>query len=665
MRFKLMLCSAALVPVALLAGCGMNQTAGITANVDSPAIQGRTFGGQQPVVGATISVVAMGTSGYGSRGTILYSVQTDSNGNFSFPPGVYTCPQSNTPVYLLGIGGDSGFGSNGSSVEAAALGPCAAAQQSFVVMNEVTTAATAFVLSHFFSTTLGGANAANDWFGGPSTGSLPNIQYSMGLVNGSTVTIPAIINNAAGSVNPNTSTFTVEAQKIYTIANILAACINSNGATRGTDPCPKLFRYTTTPGGQVPSDTLQAAVQMALYPTTKMTQLYGLIPNNPAFENYLPAAPNDWTIGVSYKSSAVGLAVDPGTTSTLDIDSTGNIWFPSNAATATGAAYFNPASQTFNGPFNTTLMVHPQQVAIDANGYAWYNDSSNSVVAGYLVSAPATTKAVTIPGTLSNAVSVGSDDRVNVGVTTGALYELGDISPDRSSYSLLPGITFPFPVTSVAADMTGGEAVAITNSLTTRMDNYYVSSAPAETDVVNANDDAGQALFTGSDHVAVRSYAGSGNANDGLCIYSLSKCYTFQGGNQNADQGIAIDGGGQLWVAESGNGGVLQVPINNPGATGAAVYVNPSGASNVPNNEFLHGASDNDTADGPTAAAPYGIAVDVTGNVWMSNAGCNTVGCTPGTFTLTEIVGAGYPTINPVSAQITSGTDLIGTEPTQ
>lgn len=61
---------------------------------------------------------------------------------------------------------------------------------------------------------------------------------------------------------------------------------------------------------------------------------------------------------------------------------------------------------------------------------------------------------------------------------------------------------------------------------------------------------------------------------------------------------------------------------------------------------------------------PYGIGVDVVGNVWVTNAGCNTTNCTPGPFTLTEIIGAGYPTITPVSAQITNG-NLVGTEPAQ
>jgi hypothetical protein len=663
MRFKLMLCGATLVPAALLAGCGVNQTATFSPDVQSPAIQGRTFGGQQPVVGATVEVVAMGTTGYGSPGTVLAHSTTDSNGNFAFAPGAYTCPQSDTPVYLMSIGGNSGFNnaksnpSNLSAVEVAGMGPCAAAQQSYVVINEVTTAATAFVLSHFFSPTLGGSNGANDWFGGPSSGSAGSMVYSKGLVNGNNVTIPAIVSNATGTANQDKTGYTNESQKIYTIANILASCVNTNGSTNGTQPCAKLFNYTTSASGVVPTDTLQAAVEMALQPTTQVTKLYNLISGTPAFDNYLSAPPNDWTIGVSYTSTALGLAVDTGTTSTLDIDSTGNVWFPSNATGLAGAAYFDPVSLTFNGPYNSTGLVHPQQVAIDAIGYAWYNDSSNSAVSGYMDTAPMTTQSVSLPGTLSSAVTVGGDDSIDVGITNSSTYEEANISADRSSYSPLRGISFPFPVASLASDMSNNDIVAIDDPVTTATRMYYVTPAPTETHVVNANANSGQAIFTGNDYVQVRSYAGS--AADGLCIYSTSTCSSIKGGNQNVVEGIAIDGGKNLWIAESADAGVLQVPVNNPSGTGAAIYLNGSGANNIPANEFLHGSG-----NGGTATAPYGIAVDATGNVWVSNAGCNTNDCAPGSFTLTEIVGAGYPTITPVSAQITSGTNLVGTEPT-
>jgi hypothetical protein len=658
MRFKLMLCGVStLVPALLLTGCGMDQMSTVTANVESPGLVGRAFGGQQPVAGATISIVAMGTAGYGSVGTILDSTTTDINGNFTLPP--YTCPQSNTPVYLLGIGGNSGAGNNGSAVLGAGLGQCASAQQSFVILNEVTTVGLAFTLSHFFSTTLGGANGANDWIGGPSSVANSQLQYSAGIVRGNDYTIPSFIETPVGAPAQNAPGITIEAAKINSIANILAACINSAGSPNSTEsktPCGQLFHDTQNGATVRPSDTLQAAVQMALHPATNVTALYNLGTTTPPFSG-LATPPTDWSIGVSYTTSSLGLSVNTGTLSTLDIDSTGRIWFPSNAAGHIGAAFFDPTTTSFSGPFNTTGLVFPQQVAIDANGFAWFNDSANSTVPGYLVTAPSTTESVSLPTTNSESVTVGGDDRINVGITAAGRYELANISASRSGYSILSGVAFAFPVQSIAGDVSNGDAVAITDPTTTAMRDYYVSGSTAS-DIVNANDDSGQVIYSGNDDLGVRSFTTGGN-NSAICMYSVSTCYNFRGGSSEAVEGMAIDGGKQLWLADSTSGAVVQVPVNNPTATGSAIYLNSNGALNIPFNLLLH-----NSGNGGTATMPYGIGVDVTGNVWVTNAGCNTTNCTPGAFTLTEIVGAGYPTITPVSAQITNG-NLVGTEPTQ
>ncbi len=74
------------------------------------------------------------------------------------------------------------------------------------------------------------------------------------------------------------------------------------------------------------------------------------------------------------------------------------------------------------------------------------------------------------------------------------------------------------------------------------------------TEIVGANDESGQVIFTGNDYVAVRSYSGAGNDNDGLCIYSLAKCYNFAGARKMPAEGVAISGGKHLWVAESATG---------------------------------------------------------------------------------------------------------------
>ena len=205
---------------------------------------------------------------------------------------------------------------------------------------------------------------------------------------------------------------------------------------------------------------------MALFPASNVTQLNNLITAQAPFLPQLSSAPNDWTIGVAYTSSGVGLAVDTGTVSTLDIDSTGRIWFPSNAAGKAGAAYFDPAGHSFNGPFNSTGLVHPQQVAIDDAGFAWYNDSAAATVPGYMVSAPMTTQTASLPAITSNAVTIGGDNRVNVGITSGSVFELANISTDRSSFSVDRGISFVFPVASIAGDTSDGDIVTIDDTVT-------------------------------------------------------------------------------------------------------------------------------------------------------------------------------------------------------
>lgn len=204
--------------------------------------------------------------------------------------------------------------------------------------------------------------------------------------------------------------------------------------------------------------------------------------------------------------------------------------------------------------------------------------------------------------------------------------------------------------------------MSATDPTTSTTRNYYVTSGGVLTDVVNDNQDAGQVVYTGNDDVAVRSWTGSGTgANDGLCIYSASACYAFKGALEIGGEGMAIDGGRQLWVATRGNAGVLEVPINNPAGANGLVYVSTS-TGNIPVVELEHGGGQGAGATG-TATTPYGIGVDAAGNVWVTNAGCTVTNCPPGSISLTEIVGAAYPTITPVSAQITSG-NLVGTEPT-
>src|ERR1700761_8694908 len=98
---------------------GMNHSNGLS-------LQGRLHGGQQPVVGATIQLYTVGTTGDGSAATPLLTqtVMSDANGGFNLGGGIYSCTSA-TYVYLVATGGQPSPGvTNSNLAMMAALGPC-------------------------------------------------------------------------------------------------------------------------------------------------------------------------------------------------------------------------------------------------------------------------------------------------------------------------------------------------------------------------------------------------------------------------------------------------------------------------------------------------------------------------------------------------------------
>jgi hypothetical protein len=259
--------------------------------------------------------------------------------------------------------------------------------------------------------------------------------------------------------------------------------------------------------------------------------------------------------------------------------------------------------------------------------------------------------------TVSDSLTIGDDNRVNVGIDNGN-FGIANISADRKSYTMETGPNFNYPAISMSGDAVGGEAVTTGDYIVRQMQSYYVDPTGTTTDVVNVGALSGQVIFTANDFVAVHQHSTRlGSPFDGLCIYSAQACYPFSNSLNNTPAGIAIDGASNLWVAEAGDASILNIPVTTPGTGSGTVYLNSS--NTIPYFEYQHGAN-----NGGTLVKPMGIGVDNEGNVWVSNAGCTTFDCAAGSFTLTEIVGAAAPTVTPVSGQITGTNNLVGTEPT-
>ena len=94
------------------------------------------------------------------------------------------------------------------------------------------------------------------------------------------------------------------------------------------------------------------------------------------------------------------------------------------------------------------------------------------------------------------------------------------------------------------------------------------------------------------------------------------------GGGLLRPQGIAIDGAGTVWVANYQGNTLSEIAGASSSAPGALL----SPSTGFGSDAFL--------------SKPYGLAIDSSGNIWVSNSGKNT---------LTEFVGAATPVKTPLA----------------
>jgi hypothetical protein len=297
---------------------------------------------------------------------------TDGSGSFSIT-GDYSCP-SGSQVYLTASGGNSSgsaTATNPNITLMAALGSCATllsnASTADIFVDEVSTVAAAYALAQFAApmTTFGTALVSQP---GTSTAA-PSDNISVSSSNGTGLTnamaTARVLANYYGSSSapPNgfapgsnaNGTATSEYWTINTIADILAACVNSSVTSVSTSgdgtTCGSLYKYTTPSGKTPPADTFQAALYMALYPsdanllsgTSSGKNLTSLISSTPPFVPYVSPGStgntiNDWTIAIQYTpvatATTTALINEP---FNLAADSVGNIWI--NNINSTGNSY--------------------------------------------------------------------------------------------------------------------------------------------------------------------------------------------------------------------------------------------------------------------------------------------------------------------------------------
>jgi sugar lactone lactonase YvrE len=641
-----------------VAGCGSAGTPGISGPVsetEGAPIAGKVHGGQQPVSGAKVYLFAAGTGGYASAPTSLLkspgyvTTATDGSGSFNIT-GDWTCPSApGDQVYLLAVGGNpgnSGGQSNPNLVLMAALGSCGSLSGStFIVINEVTTAASAYSLAPFMG--YGESNPAAGTavnVGAPAGGSSCNSAGNW-LSTGANTCDYIGLKNAFGTTSVLASLSTGQAQtgaandvlpqsQLDTLADILAACVNSTGGSAGDGAggagvdslCGQLFD-NTTPGstGVAPTDTLQAILNLARNQGPSATigaNLLSLSSSMAPFQPSLTNVPHDWTLPITLS----GGGVDGPTM--LGADSAGNIWAVSYYGFL---SEFSPAGVPVFASGITGYGLHESwAMTIDSSGDVWAaNDETQGINNNLGSVSEFTNSGAPLSGSLGfdaggiyypEALAADTDGSVWVAdYGDSSVTHLTSSGTDAAGPLTSGSIEFPDAI-AVDANHNAWVASETTSTIT------KISADGTQFTPVNCCDEAAGLAIDASGNIWSANYRGNSVSLVSSAGTVISSGYTGEG--LNHPNGIAVDGSGTVWVT------------NYRGAS----FTELSGAASTTPGSILSPSTGFGTDAG--LLEPYGIAIDASGNVWISSFA--TVPSAGQQGTITEFVGLATPVKTPL-----------------
>ena len=616
--------------VSLLTGCSLSPTAGPVPEVlPGAAIHGVAHGGQQPIVGAKVYLLAANNAGYGGASLSLLTaastgnaadsigsyVTTNSGGFFSVT-GDYTCT-AGQQLYLYVLGGNGGAGTNSASGLMAVLGACGALAPN-VWVNEVTTVAAAYAFAGY---AVDATHVASSGTTLAATGIANAFANSANLVTIGTG-VATTTNVSGAGVVPQT--------RINTLANILAACVNTTGAA--STQCATLFSNAKSAGasGSQPTDTATAAINIAHYAGNAVATLFGLQAGVAApFVPNLASAPNDFLIPIHYTGGGLNRPFG------LAVDAAGTVWVTNyNGANLTKITAPGAISLISGAPANQV------GIAIDTGGNIWAsNQLANSGAGGAAKYVPGGSFTQYTNGGYDTPFFMAIDTAGSVWIAdNGGFFANGQITKLTNTGAAAAGSPFtggtPIGCIAVAMD-TGGNAWIANQGVGTNgsINKYSTTGVPASaagyrdttTKAPNniALDSAGNVWTVDGVANSIQKFASSG-----------AFLANFTGGGlTSANPGsIAIDGSGNVWAGSGLNGSVTNRVIE---LTNGGVALSPSGGFTDSHfNQMLT------------------IAVDGSGNVWTANSG-STSGVIVAS-SVSELIGAATPVVTPMAANLSA-----------
>ncbi len=557
-----------------------------------------------------VYLYGIGNTGYGGASVSLLDptaqgvftdihgnyVVTGAQGGFTFPN--FTCAPGQ-PTYVLAQGGNPGLASGALNPALALIVATGACDDNgglpvrFINLNEVSTVASVYSL------VLARQRLAAQ-----------HIQHALQpvliLIDQSTGA--AVLNSIVGNgVAPQPT--------VNTIANMIAACVFSNVTTSSLNT---IFINCGSVSGTMPTDTASAVLNLAQNPAANVQALFALAVPNPPFQPSLTIAPNDWTIAITFYADLMAGPYYPA------FDAQGNLWVPGYANDT--LTQFDPLGIPISGQlgFSGNGLSQPYATAVDSAQSVW--------VASYAYGATANVSRFTNNGSASgnfpcgtNCTGVALDKLQNVWTAaasgTNAIRNTGAALAQFATTGTAPGIA----IDSTGRAWTIGKGRNLLRlTLPNTIDTFpqTVTSTLANDLNMLAIDSSDNVWFTSGKNNAIGRVDSSGKL--------ISPASGYTGGGLKYPAQIAVDGSNRIWVANRDGNSISAFRNDGTPITPATGYTPSGQAAPDPTVPI--------TAVG--VKSPHGLAIDGSGNVWVTNFVANSV---------TEFVGLATPVVTPIS----------------
>ena len=591
----------------LFTACLAGATAPAAGAAPAIALSGTVASGQRPLAGMSITLFATTSA---ARAPVVLG-RSVSRADGSFTIAYRRATRARTVAYVIARRG-------GTVRLASALGTRRLPRR--IVVNERTTAATAFALAQF---------VGRDRIAGEA----PGLQNAAAMVRN----LVDVRTGGLGRVlrTPPNGARTSTMRTFNTLANMAVHC------ARSRDGCGALSRLARPPGAAAPEGALAALADIARNPWHNVGRLFALARSGPA--PYRPALrrsqrPDAWTMALRFDGDGEtmngpgNMAIDargnvwatdnytysrdplapvcggklllkftpdgryaggsPFTGGGLDgagfgitLDSHGNVWvgnfgFTSSKCSSKPASNsvskFSPQGDPISPPggFTQGGVSWPQGVVADRRDNIWVANCGNNTVTRYAGGNP--DENLSIPLAIEKPFDIAFNGRGEAFVTGSASDSVQMLDPDGSS-------ALPAPITAGGIDKPMGIAADIEGNMWVA--NSGFANVPCPEGGPPPRGHSGSITRISSDGTSATEFTGGGLTNP---------------------WGAAVDGHDNVWITNFGGQRLSQFcgsrPANCPRGTRTGQPISPSTGYGF---------------DG--LVRNTGVQVDPSGNVWVAN----------------------------------------------